>query len=187
MSEMTYRRLGATGLKVSPLCLGSIGRDRPHYNLVHRAEFEQELAKVCQTYRLGVIPYSPLAVSLAWLLARPGMTALIVGANTVEQLRGSLAALDLRLALGIWRSWTGRRRGSARRCGPNLVCSQIKRSCRSSALGRGRRVWVCRTSCRAAAMSVTKGETRFSIDWPKRKRRPAWARNRRRWARVMPT
>ena len=33
---------------------------QPHYNLVHRAEFERELAAVCRTYRLGVIPYSPL-------------------------------------------------------------------------------------------------------------------------------
>lgn len=34
---------------------------QPHYNLVQRAEFERELAEVCQTYSLGVIPYSPLA------------------------------------------------------------------------------------------------------------------------------
>jgi len=34
---------------------------QPHYNLVHRAEFEAELAAVCRTYELGVIPYSPLA------------------------------------------------------------------------------------------------------------------------------
>ncbi len=34
---------------------------QPHYNLVHRAEFERELAEVCQAYGLGVIPYSPLA------------------------------------------------------------------------------------------------------------------------------
>ncbi|MFM8323198.1 MAG: aldo/keto reductase [Chloroflexota bacterium] len=34
---------------------------QPHYNLVHRAEFERELADVCRKYRLGVIPYSPLA------------------------------------------------------------------------------------------------------------------------------
>ena len=40
---------------------------------------------------------TPLAVSLAWLLAQPGMTAPIFGANTVEQLRGSLAALDVDL------------------------------------------------------------------------------------------
>jgi aryl-alcohol dehydrogenase-like predicted oxidoreductase len=34
---------------------------QPHYNLVHRAEFESDLAEVCRTYGLGVIPYSPLA------------------------------------------------------------------------------------------------------------------------------
>ena len=33
---------------------------QPHYNLVHRAEFEQELAQVCSHYGLGVLPYSPL-------------------------------------------------------------------------------------------------------------------------------
>jgi len=33
---------------------------QPHYNLVHRAEFEQEISEVCQAYNLGVIPYSPL-------------------------------------------------------------------------------------------------------------------------------
>jgi aryl-alcohol dehydrogenase-like predicted oxidoreductase len=34
---------------------------QPHYNLVHREEFERELAAVCRTYNIGVIPYSPLA------------------------------------------------------------------------------------------------------------------------------
>jgi aryl-alcohol dehydrogenase-like predicted oxidoreductase len=34
---------------------------QPHYNLAHRAEFERELADVCRSYGLGVIPYSPLA------------------------------------------------------------------------------------------------------------------------------
>jgi aryl-alcohol dehydrogenase-like predicted oxidoreductase len=34
---------------------------QPHYNLVHRAEFERELAAVCRVYGVGVIPYSPLA------------------------------------------------------------------------------------------------------------------------------
>jgi aryl-alcohol dehydrogenase-like predicted oxidoreductase len=34
---------------------------QPHYSLVHRAEFERELAEVCRVYQLGVIPYSPLA------------------------------------------------------------------------------------------------------------------------------
>ena len=34
---------------------------QPHYSLVHRAEFERELAEVCREYGLGVLPYSPLA------------------------------------------------------------------------------------------------------------------------------
>jgi len=33
---------------------------QPHYSLVHRAEFERQLADICRTYSLGVIPYSPL-------------------------------------------------------------------------------------------------------------------------------
>ena len=122
---------------------------QPHYNLVHRAEFERELRDVVQAYGLGVIPYSPLAggfltgkyrrgeqtasvraegvkrryvsekswrildvvrevaeelgvspaaVSLAWLLAQPAVTAPIVGANSVDQLRANLAALDVVLS-----------------------------------------------------------------------------------------
>lgn len=41
--------------------LASYASLQPHYNLVHRQEFEQELAEVCQVYGIGVIPYSPLA------------------------------------------------------------------------------------------------------------------------------
>lgn len=135
---------------------------QPHYNLVHRAEFEQELADVCRTFGIGIIPYSPLAggfltgkysserptdsvrsasvrqryfndagwrvlkaveavaaelgatpaaVSLAWLLAQPGVTAPIIGANSVEQLKGSLNALKVELtadqmeALDVASAW----------------------------------------------------------------------------------
>ncbi len=41
---------------------------------------------------------TPVAVSLAWLLAQPFMTSPIIGANTVEQLAGSLAATELSLS-----------------------------------------------------------------------------------------
>ncbi|GHO56246.1 aldo/keto reductase [Ktedonobacter robiniae] len=34
---------------------------QPHYNLVHRAEFESELKTICERYQIGVIPYSSLA------------------------------------------------------------------------------------------------------------------------------
>lgn len=120
----------------------------PHYNLVHRQEFEQDLKTVCEQYQVGVIPYSPLAkgflsgkyrrgettssmyaetvskrydhddmwrtleavreiarevdstpsaVSLAWLLAQPVITAPIVGANSVEQLEHNLTSVEVTL------------------------------------------------------------------------------------------
>jgi aryl-alcohol dehydrogenase (NADP+) len=34
---------------------------QPHYNLVHRTEFEEALAELCRREDMGVIPYSPLA------------------------------------------------------------------------------------------------------------------------------
>ncbi len=34
---------------------------QPHYNFVHRAEFERELQDLCLDQEIGVIPYSPLA------------------------------------------------------------------------------------------------------------------------------
>jgi len=43
---------------------------------------------------------APVAVSLAWLLAQEEITAPIIGANTVQQLQGSLEALDVNLSEG---------------------------------------------------------------------------------------
>ncbi len=40
---------------------------------------------------------TPARVSLAWLLARPGVTSPIIGARTMQQLEDNLAALDLKL------------------------------------------------------------------------------------------
>jgi aryl-alcohol dehydrogenase-like predicted oxidoreductase len=40
---------------------------------------------------------TPAQVSLAWLLAKPAVTSLIIGARTEEQLRGNLAAAELTL------------------------------------------------------------------------------------------
>jgi aryl-alcohol dehydrogenase (NADP+) len=121
---------------------------QPHYNLVHRREYESGLEALCAREGLGVIPYSPLAggfltgkyrkgrplpksqragrakqymtatgfrvlealdsvaathdasvaaVALAWLLAKPTITAPIIGANSVEQLADLLPAADLNL------------------------------------------------------------------------------------------
>lgn len=40
----------------------------------------------------------PAEVGLAWLLSRPGVTALVTGPRTEAQLDGALAAADLRLS-----------------------------------------------------------------------------------------
>jgi aryl-alcohol dehydrogenase-like predicted oxidoreductase len=48
---------------------------QPHYNLVHRDEFERELADVCRAYDLGVIPYSPLAGGFLTGKYHPGEAA----------------------------------------------------------------------------------------------------------------
>jgi aryl-alcohol dehydrogenase-like predicted oxidoreductase len=116
---------------------------QPHHNLVHRHEYEHELAALCETEGIGVIPYSPLAagfltgkyrpgqpqpksaragrvreylnapgfavlerldavaatqgtspaaVALAWQMAKPAVSAPIIGANSPEQLADLLPA-----------------------------------------------------------------------------------------------
>jgi len=114
------------------------------YNLTQRS-VELEVLPACETYGLGVIPWSPLAggalsgalakpdegrhaapnarktielhrpaieryeefcrqlgekpadVAIAWLLSRPVVTAPIIGPRTVEQLEGTIRALELEL------------------------------------------------------------------------------------------
>jgi len=121
---------------------------QPHYNLVHRADYEAELEGLCRERGLGVIPYfalaagfltgkyrgeadlegrpravmvknymnergykvlnaldsvatdldaSPAQIALAWLMARPGITAPIASATTDEQLDQLMGAARLRL------------------------------------------------------------------------------------------
>lgn len=126
---------------------------QPHYNLVHRDEFEREALDLCRDQELAVTPYSPLAggfltgkyrrgqaapedsrgaqseqikrymqnernldlietldeigkahsktvaqAALAWLIDAPAVTAPIIGANTVEQLRDTLGAVGFTLS-----------------------------------------------------------------------------------------
>lgn len=114
------------------------------YNLTERT-VELEVIPACESYGLGVIPWSPLGggllggalqkaaegrranpdmqqrieenrpkleayeslcadlgekpadVGIAWLLANPAVTAPIIGPRTIEQLRGSLRALEIEI------------------------------------------------------------------------------------------
>lgn len=121
---------------------------QPHYNLVERAEFEGDLANLCERENLAVMPFFALAkgfltgkyrpggdssespraeaarnylnergvkilagldeiatlrsvpmssVALAWLLARPAVTAPIASARSTEQLADLLPAADFEL------------------------------------------------------------------------------------------
>ena len=55
-----------------------------------------EVMQACQTVadRLGV---EPAQVAIAWLLAKPAVTAPIIGATKIEHLEAALAAVDLKL------------------------------------------------------------------------------------------
>jgi aryl-alcohol dehydrogenase-like predicted oxidoreductase len=121
---------------------------QPLYNLMERADYEQNLEPLCQREGLGVITYfslaagfltgkyrseadlgksprgawqnkylnerglrvlraldavaarhgsTPAAVALAWLLARPSVSAPIVSASNLEQLETMCKAVDLKL------------------------------------------------------------------------------------------
>jgi aryl-alcohol dehydrogenase-like predicted oxidoreductase len=43
----------------------------------------------------GDLDVTPTALALAWLLSRPGVTAPVLGPRTLDQLTGSLPALDV--------------------------------------------------------------------------------------------
>jgi aryl-alcohol dehydrogenase-like predicted oxidoreductase len=47
---------------------------QPHYNLIHRAEFEREMEALCLDQGIGVIPYSPLAGGFLTGKYRRGVT-----------------------------------------------------------------------------------------------------------------
>ncbi len=55
-----WRLMKALGIS-DKLGLARYDSLQPHYNLVHRSEFEAELKPLCESEQIGVIPYSPLA------------------------------------------------------------------------------------------------------------------------------
>ena len=58
---------------------------QPHYSLVHRAEYEAELAELCRENQIGVIPYSPLAAGFLTGKYRRDQKADSVRAGSVEK------------------------------------------------------------------------------------------------------
>jgi aryl-alcohol dehydrogenase-like predicted oxidoreductase len=60
-SNFSAERLQASLDTCQQLNLAAYNSLQPHYNLIHRHEYEEEIQQVCATNGVGVIPYSPLA------------------------------------------------------------------------------------------------------------------------------
>jgi aryl-alcohol dehydrogenase-like predicted oxidoreductase len=113
---MEYTKLGRAGLDVSRVCLGcvSYGGDNPAWSLgeekSRRQYFRHREPVFAKTEDAGgkVIDHVdqlakprgvPRAhVALAWLLAKPTITAPIVGATKPHHLDGALGSVSVRLS-----------------------------------------------------------------------------------------
>ncbi|MFQ5578890.1 MAG: aldo/keto reductase [Anaerolineae bacterium] len=60
-SNHTAEQLAAANRAAADHGLARYETLQPHYNLVHRREFETALRELCQKEAIGVVPYSPLA------------------------------------------------------------------------------------------------------------------------------
>jgi len=97
---------------------------QPHYNLVHRRDYEGALRELCDKERLACVPYFALASGFltgkyrpgvtidsprapAWLLADATIAAPIASARTREQLADLLPSVSLRLSTDELASLTG--------------------------------------------------------------------------------
>jgi len=92
----------------SPLAGGFLTGKYSRENLPESARAERIKSRYFNDYGWGVLDAvqavasetdsSPIAVALAWQLAQPVITCPIIGANSVEQLQGSLSALAVTLS-----------------------------------------------------------------------------------------
>jgi aryl-alcohol dehydrogenase-like predicted oxidoreductase len=98
------RALGLAVMPWSPLAGGLLGGALGAVREGRRASDRQREA--IETHRAALEAWealcrelgaAPADVALAWLLHQPGVTAPIVGPRTMEQLTGSLRALELSL------------------------------------------------------------------------------------------
>ncbi len=108
---MRYRNLGRTGLYVSELCLGTMTfGGKGFWEAIGRLTAAEAETLVGTALDAGVNfidtadVYSEgesekfLGAALAWLLTRPFVTSVIIGAKTREQLLDNLAAGEVRLS-----------------------------------------------------------------------------------------
>lgn len=93
---MEFRQLGKSGLKVPALCLGTgtFGGQGELFKAWGATDVAEatRLADVCLEAGLNMFD------SLNWLLQRPSVATVIIGARNEEQLRDNLQAVDWRLS-----------------------------------------------------------------------------------------
>ena len=94
--------LGRSGLKVSPFCLGVTpwgplrsGALSGEYSR-HNMSAESKGRKTSIARNMTEHAYSVIDTQ-SWVRSRPGVSAPIIGARTLEQLKDNLAALELTL------------------------------------------------------------------------------------------
>src|SRR6202034_2401140 len=87
------------------LLSGKFSRDNQKPEGTRRAEFDFPLVDKERTWKIldAIAPIakahdcSPARIALAWLLAKPVVTSVIIGAKRLDQLNDNLAAVDLKL------------------------------------------------------------------------------------------
>lgn len=88
------------------LLSGKFSRENQKPEASRRSEFDFPVVDKERTWRILDVmrpiakanDCSPARVALAWLLAKPAVTSVIIGAKRIEQLRDNLAAMELKLS-----------------------------------------------------------------------------------------
>lgn len=75
--------------------------ENPMYTKRYYEDLYYEVAERF-TYHANQRGVSPVSLAVAWVAAHPAVTAPIIGARNVEQLEGSLAALDIDMTPDWW-------------------------------------------------------------------------------------
>jgi aryl-alcohol dehydrogenase-like predicted oxidoreductase len=100
------RGYGLAVIPWSPLAGGLLGGALPRGQTRHARRAEDSRKQEFRTRRAQLKDYAgvcrklgeqPADVALAWLLANPAVTAPIIGPRTLEQLEGSLRAVEIKL------------------------------------------------------------------------------------------
>lgn len=104
---METRRIGRSGLKASALCLGTMtfGESKTFMKNVTSADDVARRAldagidfvDTADMYVAREVGSSMARVAIAWLLAKPEVSSVILGARDVGQLDDNLGAVELKL------------------------------------------------------------------------------------------